>query len=53
MPMINLHKDGNRWCALLGPDLQAGVSGWGCSPKDALDELLHVIEIAGLKLREV
>ena len=29
-------KDGNRWCVLLGEDLQTGVSGWGDTPNNAI-----------------
>jgi hypothetical protein len=28
--------DGNQWCALLGDNLQDGVSGFGDSPADAM-----------------
>jgi hypothetical protein len=28
-------QDGNKWCALLGDDLQSGVCGFGDSPADA------------------
>jgi hypothetical protein len=28
-------KDGNKWSALLGPNLAEGVSGWGDTPEDA------------------
>jgi hypothetical protein len=27
--------DGSRWCALHGPDLQAGVAGFGDTPEQA------------------
>jgi hypothetical protein len=27
--------DGSQWCALLGEDLQAGVSGFGNTPEAA------------------
>lgn len=27
--------DGNRWCALLGDDIQTGICGFGASPHDA------------------
>lgn len=30
--------DGNRWCALYGDDLQAGVAGFGDSPSEAMDD---------------
>lgn len=30
-----LFPDGNQWCALLGPNLQEGVCGFGNTPADA------------------
>ena len=32
----DLTLDGNKWCALYGPDLQVGVAGFGDSPADAM-----------------
>ena len=32
----SLFVDGNKWCALYGIDLQAGVAGFGDSPADAM-----------------
>lgn len=31
-----LALDGDKWCALYGPDIQVGVSGFGDSPADAM-----------------
>lgn len=31
-----LYPDGNMWCALLGDDLQTGVSGFGKTPSEAM-----------------
>lgn len=31
-----IYLDGDKWCALYGDDLQAGVSGFGDSPEDAM-----------------
>lgn len=30
--------DGNQWCALYGKDLQSGVSGFGDSVSEAMDD---------------
>lgn len=30
-----LSADGNKWCFLLGDDLQAGVAGFGDTPNEA------------------
>jgi hypothetical protein len=32
----SLKKDGDMWCALLGDNLQEGVSGFGSTPARAL-----------------
>lgn len=37
--VITIEQDGNQWCALLGPDLQEGVAGFGDTPKEALLQL--------------
>lgn len=34
-PVISL--DGNQWCALYGENLQEGISGFGNTPLEALD----------------
>lgn len=31
-----ISRDGDQWCALLGDDLQIGVSGFGDSPEKAM-----------------
>ena len=31
-----LYKDGNRWCCLIGEDIQDGMAGFGDSPADAI-----------------
>lgn len=31
-----LYRDGRKWCALLGDDLQSGVCGFGSSPSEAM-----------------
>jgi len=31
-----LTKDGNRWCALLGDNIEDGVVGFGASPDEAM-----------------
>ncbi len=33
---IVLYKDGDEWCALLGPDIQTGLSAFASNPKQAL-----------------
>ena len=31
-------KDGDKWCCLLGDDLQVGIAGFGDSPAEATKE---------------
>lgn len=31
-----LFKDGDKWCVLLGDDLQSGIAGFGDSPYKAI-----------------
>jgi len=37
-----LFKDGNRWCALLGEDMQEGIVAFGTSPDGAMGEFDRV-----------
>lgn len=41
---IRISLDGDQWCALRGPDLQEGESGFGATPEAALRDL-QIIEI--------
>jgi len=41
---IRISLDGNQWCALRGPDLQEGESGFGSTPAAALAELLGMTD---------
>lgn len=36
---IKVYPDGNFWCALIGDDLQQGLSGFGKSPEAAIARL--------------
>lgn len=45
--MINVFIDGNKWCALLGEDLQEGLAGFGDTPSEALRDLADQVEILG------
>ncbi|HXF15339.1 MAG TPA: hypothetical protein VN517_19475 [Terriglobales bacterium] len=44
MVNIKLFPNGNRLCALIGPELQTGLAGFGKTPAEALRDLAHVIE---------
>lgn len=37
---FRLYPDGSMWCALLGPDLQDGVCGFGATPYEAVVKFL-------------
>lgn len=32
------YKDGNKWCVLLGQNLQVGISGFGDTPLEAIKD---------------
>lgn len=36
---VRVFLDGDSWCALVGPDLQDGVAGFGVTPAHALTDL--------------
>ena len=38
---IRIFPDGDMWCALIGPDLQEGVAGFGTTPEQALHTLIE------------
>ena len=40
MNIISIYLDGDQWCALLGEDLQVGITGFGPTPKQALENLI-------------
>ena len=37
---INVYPDGDRWCALLGENLQEGEAGFGSTPIEAIQALI-------------
>lgn len=43
---IRIFPDGDQWCALRGPDLQEGVSGFGATPEEALMNLKRHVATA-------
>jgi hypothetical protein len=45
---IFLAKDGNMWCALIGTDLQTGISGFGDTHADALQDLAYKLDNVGV-----
>lgn len=36
---IRLFRDGGMWCALIGADIQSGISAWGADGREALRNL--------------
>ncbi|MDP3269798.1 MAG: hypothetical protein Q8M40_12245 [Legionella sp.] len=41
---VSLAKDGDAWCALIGHNIQDGVSGFGVTVQEALRDLADRIE---------
>lgn len=41
---VSIAKDGNSWCALMGQNLQDGISGFGETMQDALRDLADKIQ---------
>ena len=42
--IIKVFKDGNRWCALIGENLQEGVAGFAKNPVEAVRDLCDKLE---------
>lgn len=42
--MIEIAKDGDAWCALIGKNLQEGISGFGSTVREALYDLANQIK---------
>ena len=51
--IVQLIRDGNAIGAMIGPDLQAGISGWGATASEALRELADAIERENWALPEL
>jgi hypothetical protein len=45
--IIHLTLDGNKWCALIGENLQVGIAGFGDDPIAALSDLYAKLEGLG------
>jgi len=41
---IKISLDGDKWCALVGEDLQEGIAGFGDTPIDAIRALCDELE---------
>ena len=50
---VQLIRDGKAIGAIIGPDLQAGISGWGATASEALRELADAIERQNWPLPEL
>ena len=37
-----IFKDGNKYCCLLGDNIQEGICGFGDSPKEACDDFDYI-----------
>lgn len=47
---IKVFKDGNMYCALIGKDLESGISGFGISLSDAIRDLCDSVEKEGMDI---
>ena len=45
--VIEISRDGNQWCAMLGSDPVEGEVGFGDTPADALRKLAKAIDVGG------
>lgn len=51
---IQLFVDGDMWCALIGPNLQEGIAGFGPTRAEALVDLAKAIaDVDGTPLGHV
>lgn len=41
---VSIAKDGDAWCALIGHNLQNGISGYGSTVQEALRDLADAIK---------
>ena len=41
---VSLTKDGDRWCALHGDNIQDGICGWGTTPQEAMTDFKRKLE---------
>ena len=41
---IQIARDGDQWCALVGKDLQEGIAGFGDTPVNAIRALCDEFE---------
>ena len=41
---IRVFMEGDKWCALVGLNLQHGVSGWGDTKEAAIADLARVMQ---------
>ncbi len=44
MDTINVYVDGDKWCAMLGENLQDGLAGFGDTPQEALRRLAEEVK---------
>jgi hypothetical protein len=49
---VRIFEDGDKWCALLGPDLQEGIGGFGATPTAALRDLARRMDAEGWELEK-
>ena len=50
---IKISLDGDKWCALIGKNLQEGLAGFGGSPAEAIRNLANDIVIHRWNLGDI
>lgn len=45
--VVRVFRDGARWCALIGPDLQSGLAWFSDTPETALVGLSLMLALGG------
>jgi len=50
---IQLFMDGDKWCALVGRDLQEGIAGFGDTPVEAIEDLCLEFRLAPYNLKNI
>jgi hypothetical protein len=51
--LVTISLDGDKWCCLVGENLQEGLAGFGDSPCDALRALADEIEVNQWNLGDI
>jgi len=50
---IDISHDGDKWCALVGDNIQEGIAGFGETPLEALEALINEFRTTPWNLRDI